>query len=135
MKKESKKKIIIIVLILVILLIVTFLYIKNKNNNYIPDDYIAVFNGGSGEITYSTYIYKIDNGHDNSGFKYINTTNTTTSWGSSTWNIKITGQGEVTWTDEVFLVAKDNNAYSYVLLANDDKTYSIEEFMTIFLMN
>lgn len=106
-----------------------------KQDNNIPENYIAIFNGGAGEITYSTYIYKIDNGQANYGFKYINTTNTTVSWGSSEWNVRITGRGEVGWTDEVFKVAEDNFAYSYVQLPNDTKTYTIDEFMSMFLMN
>lgn len=134
---NSKKiKVIIIVLIIFILIgIALGLYLKYKNNNYIPNDYIAVFNGGSGEITYSTYIYKIDNGQANYGFKYINTTNVTVSGGSSEWEIKITGRGKVTWTDQVFKVAKNNGAYSYVRLHNDSRSYSIEEFEKMFMMN
>lgn len=108
---------------------------ENKNNGEIPDGYIAVFHGGSGEITYETYIYKMNNGHANSGFDYINVTNTTTYWGSSDWNAKITKRGSVQWTDNVFEVAKENNAYSYVTLPNSDKTYTIEEYMKMFLMN
>ncbi len=91
--------------------------------------------GGSGEITYSTYIYKIDNGQANYGFKYINTTNTTASYGSSEWKVKITGKGEVSWTDDVFLVAKNNGAYQYVNLPNSDKIFSIEDFMVMFMMD
>ena len=108
---------------------------NNKNNDKIPDGYIAVFHGGSGEIIYETYIYKNNNGHANSGFNYINVTSTTTSWGSSEWDTKITEQGSVQWTDNVFEAAKENNAYSYVTLPNSDKTYTIEEYMQMFLMN
>lgn len=39
------------------------------------------------------------------------------------------------WTDDVFTVAEKNNAYSYVTLPNDKKTYTIEEFQSMFLMN
>lgn len=55
------------------------LIIKNSD---IPDGYIAIFHGGEGERTYETYIYKIDNGHANMGFKYINVTSTKESLGS-----------------------------------------------------
>lgn len=134
MKNQNKLIIFLIASLVIIGLILLGIYLYKENNN-IPDNYIAVFHGGAGEVTYSTYIYKIDNGHANYGFKYINTTNTTTSWGSSTWKIKITARGEVSWTDDVFVVAKENNAYSYVKIPNSDKVYSIEEFMKIFLMN
>jgi hypothetical protein len=130
-----KNKIIpIIIVAATIIIVLLFLIIKPKGDN-IPNDYIAIFNGGSEEITYSTYIYKIDNGQANMGFKYINTVNTTVSWGSPEWEIKITDSGEVTWTDDVFPVAKKHGAYSYVKIPNDDKTYTIEEFQERFLMN
>jgi len=111
------------------------LYLKYQNNSDIPDDYIAIFHGGGGEETYETYIYKIDNGHANMGFKYINVTSTTESLGSSKWNHKINDKGEFDWTDGAFAVAKKHGAYSYVTLPNNDKRYSIEEFQSMFIMN
>ena len=133
------KKIIIwigVILVIVALIIGSIIYINNKQNNFkIPDGYISVFHGGEGEETYETYIYKNDNGHDNYGFDYINVTNTTVSWGSSEWNSKITKRGSVQWTDEVFEVAKENNAYSYVTLPNSEEIYTIEQYMNRFLMN
>ena len=65
----------------------------------------------------------------------INTENTTKSYGSSDWIIRKTGEGTVDWTDGVFKVAYENNAYDYVQLPNDSKTYTIEEFQNMFLMN
>lgn len=97
-------------------------------NNKVPDDYIAVFHGESGTITYETYIYKRNNGRANSGFNYVNVT-------SSKENKKITKHGSVQWTDDVFKVAYENNAYSYVTLPNNNKKYTIEEYMKMFLMN
>ena len=131
--------IVIIPLICIIIISAIFILINNNNNNNnndkIPDGYIAVFHGGAGEIIYETYIYKKDNGHDNYGFDYINVTSTTESWGSSKWNSEITKSGSVDWTDDVFTVAKENSAYSYVTLPNSDKTYTVEQFMSMFLMN
>ena len=77
---KDKIKYIIIGLIsvsVIVMILGIILILLNTNNVYsdkIPDNYIAIFNGGSGEVTYQTYIYKIDNGQDNYGFKYINTT-------------------------------------------------------------
>ena len=133
--KQNKIKIIISVVLLILAFIPVGIFTLSKESDVIPDDYIAVFHGGSGEKTYSTYIYKIDNDHPSYGFKYINTTNTTTSWGSNKWDIKKTGEGTIMWTDDVFTVAEKNNAYSYVTLPNDKKTYTIEEFQSMFLMN
>lgn len=134
------KKFILLIIILFISVfsaIIAFVYANKSSidDNKIPDNYIAIFHGGSGEITFETYIYKKDNGHANSGFDYINVTNTTVSWGSSEWNTKITKRGSVQWTDDVFGVAKENNAYSYVTLPNSNNTYTIEEYMHMFIMN
>jgi hypothetical protein len=104
-------------------------------DNEIPNDYVAVFHGGSGEVTYETYIYKIDNGHDNYGFQYINVVSHNQSYGSSKWNHKVTGKGVFDWTDGAFTVAKKNNAYSYVTEPNNDNIYTIEEFQSRFIMN
>lgn len=129
------------ILIIIALMVSYILVTINKNskdntdNDKIPDGYIAVFHGGSGEITYETYIYKINNKQANSGFNYVNVTKTTTHWGSSEWNTKITKSGSVQWTDNVFEVARENNAYSCVTLPNSNKIYTIEEYMQMFLMN
>ena len=135
--KNKKLFCIFAILIIIVLVIGSIIYInKNKtNNDRIPDGYIAIFHGGAGEITYETYIYKKDNGQANSGFDYINVTNTTVSWGSSEWDSKITKRGSVQWTDDVFEVAKENGAYSYVTLPNSNETYTIEQYMSMFLMN
>ena len=135
----NKKKIFCIfaVLIIIVLIIGSVIYINNNKtkNNQIPSGYIAIFHGGTGEITYETYIYKKDNGNANYGFDYINVTNTTVSWGSNEWNSKITKRGSVQWTDDIFKVAKENGAYSYVTLPNTDKTFTIEQYMDMFLMD
>ena len=135
--KNKKLFCIFAILIIIVLAVGSIIYInKDKiTNDRIPDGYIAIFHGGAGEITYETYIYKKDNGHANSGFDYINVTNTTVSWGSSEWNSKITKRGSVQWTDDVFEVAKENGAYSYVTLPNSNETYTIEQYMSMFLMN
>lgn len=107
------------------------------DNDKIPEGYIAVFHGSGGEQTYETYIYKNHNDeyHANSGFDYINVTSTIVSWGSSQEEHKITKQGTIQWTEDVFLVAKENNAYSFVTLPNSNKTYTIEEYMDMCLMD
>ena len=136
-QNKNKIKIIIILFIVIILgVIITFLCLSRNNNNIqIPNDYLAVFQGGSGEITYSTYIYKLDNEKKDSGYKYINTTNTTTSWGSSDWNINKTEEGTVVFAKDLFRIAEENNAYSYVELPNNKETYTIEEYQEMILSN
>jgi hypothetical protein len=133
----NNKKVTIICLVLAAIILIIICASKfvsrESTSNIIPSGYICVFNGGSGEVTYSTYIYKNKKYSDNYGFDYINTTNTTKSWGSSEWNQKITSRGTAGWTDEVFEVARKNNAYSYVI--ENGKKYSIEEYMNRFLMD
>ena len=130
-----KNKIIIVIILCLIMLIGLCFGIKYINNEEIPDNYIAVFHGGKGERLFSTYIYKIDNGHANYGFKYINTVSMTESLGSSNYKEKIIDIGKVDWTDNVFSVAKKNGAYDYVILPNNTRTYTIDEFMGMFMMN
>ena len=136
MNNKKIKLIFIVLLIVAVLSTVGFcLYLKHQNDSKIPNNYIAIFHGGVGEQTYETYIYKIDNGRVNMGFKYINVTSTTESWGSSKWKHKINDKGEFDWTDGAFIVAKKHGAYSYVTLPNDNKIYTIEEFQSMFIMN
>lgn len=96
---------------------------------------LAVFHGGSGEVTYNTYIYKIISGHANMGFKYRNETCITKTYGSSVSNCKDVGSGQFTWTDEAFIIAKKHGAYSYVTVPGEDKIYSIEKFAEKFMMD
>ena len=117
----------IIVVFISLVIVITFLIIDNISSS-IPEDYIAVFQGESVNTKYSTYIYKIDNGHANMGFKYINTI---TIKGES----KIKDKGEFSWTDGAFIVAKKHGAYDYVEIPGDTKRYTIEEFQGRFLMN
>ena len=133
-KKTIIPLIILGMVIIILGVVISLININNKKND-IPDGYIAVFHGGVGEITYETYIYKINNGHGNLGFDYINVTSTTKSWGSSEWNSKVTKRGSVDWTDDVFIIAKENNAYSYVTVPDSDVIYTIEEFMDKFIMD
>jgi len=103
-----------------------------KEEEKIADNYIAYFEGGNDKITYRTYIYKINNNQANYGFRYTN---------STLKNIDgkivedIVAEGEVSWTDDVFIVAKKHGAYSYVKYNGRDKKYTIDEFATMFLMN
>ena len=106
----------------------------NLVGDKIPDDYIAVFHGEVDGQRRETYIYKIENGHANRGFKYINTTSTKKSLGKDKWKTSITSRGKLDWTDDVFYAAQNNNAYSYVTTP-DGQRYNISEFMEIFIMN
>ncbi len=135
MDKKDKGLILIIIGVLLLFVIGIHTKLSVKENNEIPNDYIAIFHGGVGERTYETYIYKIDNGQPNMGFKYINVTSTTTSYGSPRWEHRVTERGTVDFTDGVFNVAEKNHAYSYVTVPKSNETYTIEEFQAKFIMN
>lgn len=133
----KKKYIIILIIVAVVLLIIGTIFLlsgKNLDNN-IPNNYIAVFHGGSGEETYETYIYRKKTNTTNYGFKYINVVSRTESYGSTEWEHKVTGKGDFDWTDDAFTIAKKNNAYSYVTIPGDDKHYTIEEYQKRFTKN
>ena len=108
--------------------------IEEYDQGTVPDGYIAVFHGGGAEVTRETYIYKEDNDQANYGFTYINTE---TIWGINPENAttKILKRGSFDWTDGAFTVAEENNAYTYVTTPNSNQVYTIEEFMSRFLMN
>ena len=129
-----KRKIILAGLLIMLILFGVSIAILNLSDNSLSNDYIAVFHGGTGELLYETYIYKEENGHDNYGFKYVNVTKSIKPRGES-YESKITKTGSVQWTDDVFIAAKKNNAYDYVMFPNDDKTYTIDEFAGMFLLN
>lgn len=125
----------IVIILGVLLGVNAFVNKETMVSDDIPEKYLFVFHGGSGELTKSTYIYKIDNEHANMGFKYINTENYTKYWGSSERIIKIVDQGEFVWTDGAFTIAKKHGAYSYIIEANNDKSFTIEEYQKRFIMN
>ena len=128
MKKDFWK--LIVFLIVMSIVLVLSILIINDNANRIPTNYIAIFNGGEGEETYSTYIY--NNGKtEDYGFKYINTTNKTVKYGSDKKDYKITKKGEVDWKDQLLKVAKDNKAYDYVVYKG--KNISVEDFIKEFI--
>lgn len=131
----KKKKYLKFIPPLIVVIIAIVILLQKKDYNTIPDDYICVFHGGSGEMTHETYIYKDDDGKDNYGFDYINTTSNTLSWGSSEWVTKVTKKGKAGWSDEVFKVARENGAYDYVEMKGRQEKFTIEEFQTMFIMN
>lgn len=123
---KNNKKVIIIIGIIVLLMIGVIIAVNMKREEQ-SDDYIAVFHGGVGEVTYQTYIYK-----NGDGFKYVNETCNTIRYGSPEWKCKITAKGKFDFSDESFSIAKKNGAYSYVTIPNDENSYTIEEFKTTF---
>ena len=134
----KKKLLLIIMLLFVISISLTGCKKNNDSNNKqeenetIPSDYMFYFAGGNDKITYMTYIYKIDNNQDNYGFKYINTTKKEVDGKEIE---EIVGKGEVSWTEDVFVVARKHGAYSYVQYNGLVNQYTIDEFQVRFLMD
>ena len=92
----------------------------------VEDGWIAKLNGGSGEITYHTYVYEAEN-----GYKYINTTSTTVSYGSPQWTERVIDSGSVSTKEEIVQVAKDNGSKQYVLFPDDKEAYKISDFLNM----
>ena len=92
----------------------------------VEDGWIAKLNGGSGEITYHTYVYEAEN-----GYKYINTTSTTVSYGSPQWTERVIDSGTVSTKEEIVQIAKDNGSKQYVTFPDDKETYKISDFLNM----
>ncbi len=95
----------------------------NQAGGNVPDDYIAVLRGGVGEKTSETYVYETDK-----GYKYINVTSTTVSWGSPQWNHAVEKIGTVSSKEEVVEIAKRHGADSCVTYPGSFDPYPIEDF-------
>ena len=119
-----RTKIYIIIGILVV--VVGFLFIFLGSNKTLSDEAIAIFHDD--KDTYRTYIYKLDTGQANMGFRYVNAVGRSKSF-------KEMSNGEFDFTDGAFKVAREHGAYSYVTIPGNERKYSIEEFQSMFLMN
>ena len=91
----------------------------------IRDGYVAVLRGGAGEITYQTYVYEMA-----VGYRYINTTSTTESWGSTNWNTVVDSEGYLDTKEEVVEVARDHNSCDCATYPGDSRTYTVEDFLS-----
>lgn len=89
----------------------------------IPDGYIAILRGGTGEITYNTYVYQTED-----GFEYINTTRTTLSWGSTKGKVKIDSQGSSVDMDRLLKIAEDHGSAQFVTFPDENKARPIDDF-------
>ncbi len=138
MNKNKTIKLAFVITVLILFLFIFFRYkvFNNKDESLlIPDNYIAVFHGGSSELTYETYLYKIENGIDHHGFKYINVLCTTKKWGSKEVIRRITEKGKIDDMDEIIMVSKKNHADSYVTTPFSDKIFTILEYQELFILN
>lgn len=128
-----KKKFWIIFIVLVVIIEVGMIFFSYRVDidNTIPNDYIVVFKGETGETVHSTYLYKTGTGKKVK-YKYINTTTTLNEYNSTDFNEKIIKKGNLKKRKEIFKIAKKNGANSYVKYIKNDKIYTIEEFMQVF---
>ena len=132
-----KKKYFIILITIVILISIIgmfFLISKNESSNEIPNDYIIIFKGENGQIVNTTYIYeKIEKKKKKiiKTYKYINTTSTYNGYDSSSWTEEVTKKGTLKKKNEIFIIAQENNANSYVKYLPEDQIYTIEDFKNI----
>lgn len=91
----------------------------------IRDGYVAVLRDGSGEIMRETYVYEMVR-----GYRYINTTSTTESWGSTHWNTVVDNEGYLNTKEEIVEVAGDHGSCGFVTYPGDSRTYSVDDFLS-----
>ena len=96
----------------------------NQAGGKVPDDYIAVIRGGVGERTVETYVYELDE-----GYKYINVTSTTVSWGSPQWDHEVNKIGTVSTKEEVLEKAKEHGADNFFTLPGEFDAHPLSEFL------
>ena len=99
------------------------MYKISDESDKIPDGYIAVLRGGSGEITYCTYVYQTED-----GFEYINTTRTTLSWGSTKGKVTIDAHGYRVDMDQLLDIAEEHNSADFVTFPGEDQAHPIDDF-------
>ena len=106
-------------------LALSMLFAKGAGGDEIKDGYFAVIHGGVGERTYETYVYKTD-----VGYKYVNVTSTTVSWGSPEWERKVNARGKATTREEIAKIADKHGANSFVTYDERGRdTHKVSEFV------
>ncbi|MCR4586413.1 MAG: hypothetical protein K5686_11900 [Lachnospiraceae bacterium] len=98
----------------------------NQAGGDVPDDYIAVIRGGAGESSSETYVYETDK-----GYKYINVTSTSVSWGSPQQDHVIDKTGTAASKKEVVEIAGKHGADSFVTYPGSPDPYPIEDFLSV----
>ena len=94
----------------------------------IPDGYCAVLRGGSGEITYATYVYCRDDGT----YDYIHVTSRSVSWGSPFSENMLDSSGTKDTREEIVETAREHNSCQFMILPGDYRNvYSINDFLTM----
>ena len=130
----KKKNLIILIILFILLSLIVCIYAytsNSKKDNTIPNNYILIFKGETGEIVYTTYIYEVTK-KKKTTYKYINTTSTTSTYDSIATNEIINKKGSIKKKKKIFEIAKKHNAYSYVKYIKDNTIYNIEEFKSIY---
>lgn len=134
----KKRYISLIAVIVVILSTVGMILLVNKNNadNTIPDNYIVIFKGETGETVHTTYLYRkekiktLDDGTTETKvtWKYINTESTLGGYDSVNWTEKVIKKGKLKKRKDIFKKAKKNGATSYVKYMKNGKVYTYDAF-------
>ena len=93
----------------------------------IEDGYIAVLSDGGGEIVYKTYVYK-----DGEGYRYVNATSQTVSWGATKWEVRVDDRGYAATKDDVVAAAEIHGSCGCMNLPGDySRIYTIDEFLNM----
>lgn len=125
--KNETKIIICTFFVMFLIFISSFIYI-NKQQNYIKNDYIAVFKGEENDDIHLTYVYIKKRKKGKIKYKYINSLISVDKYESTSSLEKIIDFDDVDSRKKLFMIAKNNQAYSYVILQKDGSICSIGEF-------
>ena len=107
---------------------------KLRGDSYqVPEGYCAVLNGGTGEITFKTYVYYRSGGTDGQPYyEYIHVTSTTTSWGSTFWKNSFDSSGSKSTREEIVETARQHGSGNFMTLPGDYRNvFSIDDFLTM----
>lgn len=124
---ENRKWIIIVNLLVLVIAGVLFLLLKNDKEILVSDEYLVKFSGGSGEMVFNTYVYETNS--KKYKYKYVLTTETTKSWGSTEWEETVNKEGFAKSMDEVVSIAKDHGC-GYA--AMEAERWSMDEYLDNF---
>ena len=101
--------------------------IFGNEEDVIEDGYIAVLSDGGGEIVYKTYVYK-----DGDGYRYVNATSQTVSWGAAKWEVRVDDRGNAATKEEVVKASEIHGSCGCMNLPGDySRIYTIDEFLNM----
>lgn len=124
--KKNYIYLIISILIILIFFFLSIIYIDNKKN-LVDYNYYAIFEKNDNNIIRRTYLYRtrLKKGYK---YKYINTEIVLGFSEEVNKTEKKIGKGSLSKKEDIYSVINKNNSNGYVILKENKKRCSIEEF-------